>query len=363
MVTELLKPQLKLSNFFENVSHLTIDSEKFLNSVKMNYLIRLIFLVSILLSLYLVLYLLTNHLPRQNPGKRTPQQICKKEFKISIQNFVPEIEAKKEPNIQYEKLRRRIGKNLEETWAYLKNGLLELQEISKNSTILSSIKILLEEGIGYKRSLVEDIGKLAEFDGFSMWRKQEAKELSDLIQRRLKYLQRPKNCLEANKVTCSLEDFCAFGCQLHHAVDCLTTAYGAGRTFVLEKSSRELNFPGWETLFKPFTKNCSDKKHPKPGTSKDQIITLPYYRSNSFVPLTVPEDLAPRLDRLHGDPPVWWVGQFIKYLLRPKRTLKKFWKKASKILKFKRPIVGVHIKRLKGSLLPIKEYFSAAEEY
>ena len=37
-----------------------------------------------------------------------------------------------------------------------------------------------------------------------------------------------------------------------------------------------------------------------------------------FLPPAIPKDLADRIIRLHGDPVVWWVGQFLKYILRPK---------------------------------------------
>lgn len=42
-----------------------------------------------------------------------------------------------------------------------------------------------------------------------------------------------------------------------------------------------------------------------------------------YLPLAIPEDLAPRLQRLHGDPSVWWVSQFVKYLVRPQAWLEK----------------------------------------
>jgi len=59
-----------------------------------------------------------------------------------------------------------------------------------------------------------------------------------------------------------------------------------------------------------------------------------------FMPMAVPEDLAERLIRLHGNPFVWFTGQLMKYLLRPQDWLKEFFDKRSQNIKFETPIVG-----------------------
>ena len=75
-----------------------------------------------------------------------------------------------------------------------------------------------------------------------------------------------------------------------------------------------------------------------------QVIELPIVDSMhprpDFMPLAIPEDLAPRLTRLHGDPPVWWIGQFVKYLMRPQATVKEDIERTKQKLQFKNPIVG-----------------------
>ena len=42
----------------------------------------------------------------------------------------------------------------------------------------------------------------------------------------------------------------------------------------------------------------------------------------AYLPPAIPADLSERIQRLHGDPIVWWIGQFIKYMLRPQSHLK-----------------------------------------
>lgn len=75
-----------------------------------------------------------------------------------------------------------------------------------------------------------------------------------------------------------------------------------------------------------------------------QVITLPIIDALSprpaFLPLTIPSDISPRLQKLHGAPSAWWAGQFLKYLLRPQPTTRAFLENSAKKLGFKRPIVG-----------------------
>lgn len=58
------------------------------------------------------------------------------------------------------------------------------------------------------RALIKDIEKLAAIDGYAAWRANEATALSDLVQRRLRYLQNPKDCSTARKLVCNLNKVC-----------------------------------------------------------------------------------------------------------------------------------------------------------
>lgn len=80
------------------------------------------------------------------------------------------------------------------------------------------------------------------------------------------------------------------------------------------------------------------------GSEDIQVLNLPIIDSVTprppFLPLAVPEDLAPRLIRLHGDPIVWWVGQILKYLLKPQSKTAQMLQEAITSMSFQRPIVG-----------------------
>lgn len=56
--------------------------------------------------------------------------------------------------------------------------------------------------------------------------------------------------------------------------------------------------------------------------------------------MAIPEDIAERLIRLHGNPFVWFTGQLMQYLLRPQAWLKEFLDTKYKSIEFTTPIVG-----------------------
>ena len=55
--------------------------------------------------------------------------------------------------------------------------------------------------------------------------------------------------------------------------------------------------------------------------------------------------LVDRVARLHSDPDLWWVSQFVRFLLRPQPHTRAMLQATEKSFQFKHPIVGVHIRR------------------
>ena len=71
-----------------------------------------------------------------------------------------------------------------------------------------------------------------------------------------------------------------------------------------------------------------------PGPQQFALESLP------FRPHAFPRQISERLIRLHGDPRVWWLGQFMRYLLRPQPWLKKAIAENQKKSGFQTPCVG-----------------------
>ncbi|XP_017138193.1 alpha-(1,6)-fucosyltransferase [Drosophila miranda] len=279
-----------------------------------------------------------------------------------------------EPSMEYEFTRRRIQTNIGEIWNFFSS---ELAKISKGHKELEeSINQVLLQGAEHKRSLLSDMDHMRRSDGYETWRHKESRDLSDLVQRRLNHLQNPSDCQNARKLVCKLNKGCGYGCQLHHVVYCFIVAYATERTMILKSRGWRYHKGGWEEVFQPISKGCHDagsaNAYNWPGKPNTQVLVLPIIDSlmprPPYLPLAVPEDLAPRLKRLHGDPIVWWVGQFLKYLLRPQQPTREFLFAGMRNLGWERPIVGVHVRRTdkvgtEAACHSIGEYMTHVEDY
>ena len=80
-----------------------------------------------------------------------------------------------------------------------------------------------------------------------------------------------------------------------------------------------------------------------------------------FLPPAIPKDLADRIIRLHGDPVVWWIGQFLKYILRPRKSTTRYLRNIEKQRNDQLPMVGLHIRRT--DKLEKEAQFHSVEEY
>ncbi|KAH8270981.1 hypothetical protein KR044_007522 [Drosophila immigrans] len=283
-----------------------------------------------------------------------------------------------EPSLEYELTRRRVQSNVAEIWNYFSSELGKIRKSlgPNNAELEESIQQVLLQGAEHKRSLLSDMDQLRRVDGYEAWRHKEASELSDLVQRRLHHLQNPSDCANARKLVCKLNKGCGYGCQLHHVVYCFIVAYATERTLILKSRGWRYHKGGWEEVFRPVSNSCHDagtaNAYNWPGKPNTQVLVLPIIDSlmprPPYLPLAVPEDLAPRLKRLHGDPIVWWVGQFLKYLLRPQTSTRDFLNSGMRNLGWQRPIVGVHVRRTdkvgtEAAFHGIEEYMTHVEDY
>ncbi|XP_063427780.1 alpha-(1,6)-fucosyltransferase-like [Mytilus trossulus] len=278
-------------------------------------------------------------------------------------------------SLAHELQQRKVDRDITEFWFYMNTKLEKLKNNGNNE----AAKDILKRAQDYQRTLRNDMQSLYDTDEMDKWREKEGKELGELVQKRLHYIQNPKDCSKAKKIVCNLSKGCGYGCQLHHVTYCLITAYALERTMVLESKGWRYAAAGWETVFLPLSDNCIDRQgqgarhwsDPK-NLVNEMAIEMPIIDSlhprPDFLPLAIPEDLAPRLTKLHGNPSVWWIGQIVKYLTRPQPHLQKDIESVNQRLKFSGPIVGVHVRRTdkvgtEAAFHGIDEYMKYVEEY
>ena len=82
------------------------------------------------------------------------------------------------------------------------------------------------------------------------------------------------------------------------------------------------------------------------------------------MPPAIPVDLSEDIIKNHGDPPVWWVGQFVKYIMRPHANLQSHLKDMEDKYGLgsmqQSPIVGLQIRRTDKIF---ESRFHSVEEY
>jgi len=59
-----------------------------------------------------------------------------------------------------------------------------------------------------------------------------------------------------------------------------------------------------------------------------------------FDPLVLPEDLSRRISVLHGDPAVWWIGQFVNFIMRHQLSTHDILEEYEDNMGFEGPTVG-----------------------
>lgn len=301
-------------------------------------------------------------------------ELAKLNEKIKIQQSKKKLKDNEQiaPSKEYEVLRRRIFSNTKEFWYFINSELDSLVKSTIDVKHIHNLKNMVGE---HYRSLLKDVSTLAEVDNYSRWRQQESETLSDLVQNRLEELQNPPNWFTAKQLLCKLEKGCGFGCQLHHIVYCFIVAYSTQRMLVLDYKHWVYG-DIWQEIFLPLSDSKTLLKNVSidqwPGNQDSQIIHLPpvdyVYPKPYFLPQIIPDDLAERLTVLHGDPIVWWIGQIVKYLLRPRKSTINLLNDYAKKLKFQKPIVGVHIRRTdklisEAKLHTLDEYMVHVENY
>ncbi|XP_059354153.1 alpha-(1,6)-fucosyltransferase-like [Carassius carassius] len=281
------------------------------------------------------------------------------------------------PGREQEELRRKVENGVKELWYFIHSEIQKLSHVEPSDRQKHTETLLQDLG-HQQRTIMIDLHDLSQADGAGDWREKEARDLSNLVHNRISYLQNPQDCSKARKLVCNINKGCGYGCQLHHVVYCFMIAYGTQRVLILESHNWRYAPKGWETVFRAVSDTCTDRSGATTGhwsgeahDQDVQVVELPIVDSlhprPPYLPLAIPEDLAPRLQRLHGDPSVWWVSQFVKYLVRPQAWLEKEIQEACGKLGFKHPIIGVHVRRTdkvgtEAAFHPIEEYMIHVEE-
>ena len=289
----------------------------------------------------------------------------------------PVSRSMKEPTLEYELARRRTKRDLNEMWWYIR-ARLEFIAGRKSNTpeFRTNLENIISSTQHRHQAIQTDFHHMTMSDGFQEFRDNETKNLSDLIQKRIYTLQNPQSCARARKLVCHLNKGCGYGCQIHHALYCFIIAYGTERMLVLESRGWRYDPQGFEHVFLPLSETCPNFHigHTKtwPATDTADAIELGIIDSINprpkYLPPSIPKDLSERMLKIHGNPVLWWLSQFLKFLLRPQSSLSEMLQSIEEAQQFAHPIVGVHVRRTdkvgtEAAFHGVEEYMKYVEEY
>ncbi|XP_058470157.1 alpha-(1,6)-fucosyltransferase [Solea solea] len=300
------------------------------------------------------------------------------------------------PGPTQEELRRRVENGVKEFWYFVRSEVKKLASVEAGERQKYADTLLQDLG-HQERSIMTDLYYLSQADGVGEWRVKEAKDLSDLVQNRITYLQvtthapadEPAGLVfrlaHTYIATCWHSWLYVYRGLAPHwgpsfvfspacpSVQGLCQAGHSARGDRIQTTISPTSAlptptpPVFHSVLALFCVAIVGEAHDKDV----QVVELPIVDSlhprPPYLPLAIPEDLAPRLQRLHGDPSVWWVSQFVKYLVRPQGWLEKEIQQTTAKLGFKHPIIGVHVRRTdkvgtEAAFHPIEEYMLHVEE-
>ncbi|KPP66785.1 hypothetical protein Z043_114680 [Scleropages formosus] len=92
------------------------------------------------------------------------------------------------PGKEHEVLRRKVENGVKELWYFVRSEVKKLSGVDP-ADLQRHSAVLLEDLGTQQRSIVTDLYYLSRADGAGDWREREAKELSDLVQNRITFLQ------------------------------------------------------------------------------------------------------------------------------------------------------------------------------
>ncbi|CAJ0577233.1 unnamed protein product, partial [Mesorhabditis spiculigera] len=266
------------------------------------------------------------------------------------------------PGRQFEEVRRGVDQRIWEMFYYLRKEFKDNKDsdVFKNHTLEQMTSLLAHS---YNLS-----------DVYAEWRSKSLLGLTEKIQKRIDEIQNPPDCKRANILVCNLDKQCGFGCQLHHVGYCFVVAFGESRTLILTQNGRTWRYSrqGWSGAFLPVSKCSADEAlngetpHAFRGSAGVRVVELPIVDAlqdrPATLPLSLPKQLEDEMLKLHSNPPVYFISQFIWYLMRNNVEMDRVIERAVAKVPFgKGPIVGIQVRRT--DKIGTEAAFHSVDEY
>ncbi|XP_076312635.1 alpha-(1,6)-fucosyltransferase-like isoform X2 [Tachypleus tridentatus] len=260
--------------------------------------------------------------------------------KCSINKYLLDNDEEGVPSLQSENSRRQAIFAVNELWYYFISRTEILRKRISNLVAKALMRKMMDNMGHFRRVILLEVNKMSHSDKREIWRENEMKGLSDLVQKRIYVLQNPQTCELKRTLICNLTNPNGFASGIHDVLWCFVKAYHTNRTLFLISKHWHYAPDEWNSVFHPLSPVCHKLKNIKnksnfPGENDDNSRSLMG---------ALPSDIASRLMLAHGKPLAWWYGQFLKYILRPQEGILKNVQMVRK-LGYDHPIVGIHVRR------------------
>nr|CAD2171108.1 unnamed protein product [Meloidogyne enterolobii] len=231
---------------------------------------------------------------------------------------------------------------------------------------------LVRKQFGY---LLSEIDRLTESNVDK--HKKVLDDLAQHINKTLYKLQYPNDCNNRRLLVCYINlPICGFGCIIHHISFCLHISTSSNRTLVFENDGTKWYYSfKWTDVFKQIT-SCNYEKHVRPflplskyksTEQQDKVLLLRirYEVERELIlphsPEAVPLEFKEILTKHHTNPPAWFMGQIIIFVLRENQTTSAKLNKVEATFNLgNASFAGIHVRRTdKGVEAP----FQKLEEY
>ena len=251
------------------------------------------------------------------------------------------------PNIRKrEKVRRRVLNTMREMWFYIRRQVGSIRDSASGDT-KSRLSDVLEDLIDYYQIAAIDIESLGDVGGMKQWRQSQADKVTAMINERIHNLQEPSDC-SGKRLVCDIGKGCGFGCQIHHVFYCMSTAFGTGRTFIMQGNSWSYSRTGWNGVFQPTSAKCEASGGGfsmwRGDDDTTDVVKMPIIDGVSprprSLPLAVPSEFIDIIEGFHSYPSVYWFGHIARYVMRYADPIKKSIEERLEQIGFKHPIVG-----------------------
>lgn len=181
---------------------------------------------------------------------------------ISSSSHYQDVKSRLDTLAALKRVELRLDTGTRELWWYLRDQLerINATKVASSPSASEKWKSQLLHSVKEQIDLLDfhatDIQQITDSYINNGWREKMFQELSGLMQRRLHYLQNPKDCASAKKLVCHVAKPCGFGCQIHHTAFCFILAYATERMLVVSTEGwRYAN--RWEAAFQPLSDNCT----------------------------------------------------------------------------------------------------------